>query len=413
MAFIPALNQAIKNQVLCPLARANSALANSAQSALANAGVNIPIAAIPNTLKAAFCPIPEKPQPVPPPFQGGQCPGVNYRVDIFYSYESLQGDGAWVPLDRDNRFFASGPIRFLGVKDDFQATGSPCGGEVTNKNAHFLVGVSGEPLVRRLVEIFECSPFIGGNRNFSLGSIVVTRTDDQPDNCGDPPPLVDPPIPPEGLPPAPINFNFEPGIGLPPVLVTGNVVVLPPIINLKGELNIPLKVDVDVNLTGNFEFNANLNVSTGDLNLHFGGKPGNRNPGIEDCNPDYTEPDGDVPSPPVNVGPGDSPRPEEGEETIVGVLVTVTEITPTARPSVLGQVENPDIWVPSLGHVNFLCRTGKGATAGWTPDQPVKNRRCLIPCPWPYGAIEVKGTPQPGVSWVLNPIKDKRRSPVV
>lgn len=89
---------------------------------------------------------------------------------------------------------------------------------------------------------------------------------------------------------------------------------------------------------------------------------------------------------------------------IIGVLVTTTEINAgTSLTQIFQEEANPDVWAPNLGYVNFLIRVSADKY-GWTVDQPVKNRRHLIPCPWPQGAVSVAGTPRPGVSWDLQPI---------
>lgn len=88
------------------------------------------------------------------------------------------------------------------------------------------------------------------------------------------------------------------------------------------------------------------------------------------------------------------------------MLVTVINPGARGRVGTLFQGDNPDIAVPNYGYVNFLCRAG-GFQGGWTPDQPVKNGRCFIPCPWDGGAYAVEGTPQPGVEWVLTPVYAK------
>lgn len=414
MSFLTTLGQTVKNSVLCPLANANSALAQSAANALERAGVRSQqLTLVPNLLQAAACPVPQKPPDPQPPFNGGQCP-VNYRVRIFCSREDLLLNGTWEPRNFVDEFQAVGPIRPLGEFRETRPTGSPCGNEVVDVQYRFLVGSQQSLITRVLRGEYNCGTFIGGVRNVQVGSISVERLDGQPDNCGDPDPIPPDPIPTGGLPPAPINFDFAPDINNPSVTVnvTGTAVVLPVFVNAKAEINVPVSLSLNVDNQGDLlEVNANVNLSTGDVTINVGGNGGNRTPGQDDCEPDYTEPTEDPPPSPVDTGKTEQPRPDEGEEVIIGALVTVTSISPNARPTLLGQDDNPDIYVPSLGHINFLCRAGAGAVGGWLPDQQVKNRRCLIPCDWPYGAVDVKGTPQPGVTWQITPIRDRRRTP--
>lgn len=338
---------------------------------------------------------------------------MNYTVTIDYSFEELLLNGQWEPKNRQDQFGAMGPITPLGEVRDVLPTGSPCGNEATAVRYRFLVGNPQSLLTRTVRTEYNCGTFIGGIRNVSIGNISVVRQDGQPDNCGNPDPIPPDPIPTGGLPPVPITFDFAPDINNPSltVNVTGTAIVLPVFVNAKAEINVPVSLSLNVDNQGDLlELNANINLSTGDVSINVGGTPGNRDPGQDDCDPDYTEPTEEPPPSPVPVGPTDEPRPEEGEEVIIGVLVTVTSVSNSAKPSVIGQDANPDIYVPSLGHVNFLCRTGAGPVGGWMPDQPVKNRRCLIKCDWDYWAIDVKGTPQPGVTWILTPIRDRRRT---
>lgn len=414
MSFLETLGQTVKNSVLCPLAQANSALAGSAANAFERAGVRgsqIPL--IPNAIQAAVCPIPQFVPPNLPPFNGGQCP-TNYQITISYSYENLLLNGQWEPRQANSVFGAIGPVTPLGEERVELPTGSPCGSQATQVNYRFQVGQNQSPLIRNVFSEYNCGTFIGGVRNVAIDNISVVRVDGQPDNCGDPPPIPPPVIPPIGLPPVPINFDFAPDINNPSLTVnaSGTVIVSPVFINARGELNVPVSINLDVNNQGDIlPIEANVNISTGGFTINTGGSPNNRTPGDENCDPDATEPTEEPPPSPEDEGPAEQERPDEGEEVIVGVLVTVNSVTLTNRATVIGQDGNPDIYAPALGYVNFLCRTGSGPVGGWLPDQPVKNRRCLIPCLWPYGAIEVRGTPLPGVSWTLTPIRDRRKTP--
>jgi len=69
----------------------------------------------------------------------------------------------------------------------------------------------------------------------------------------------------------------------------------------------------------------------------------------------------------------------------------------------LFQGDNPDILIPAAGYISFYVDI-PGTGKGWTLDIPVKNARNFIQCPWEGGAINVKGTPNPQVTFVITPV---------
>jgi hypothetical protein len=207
----------------------------------------------------------------------------------------------------------------------------------------------------------------------------------------------------------------------------GNTVNIPLIaafgfakVDLNGELKIPINIDL-----GGIHFKADFNLNTGDIDFfpisnYFGDRrpgpaprdvvpPGGGGDGPEDG--DNPPP---VPNPPPSIPPPPPPPDEDNEDSesvIIGVLVTVNAIA-SSTTTVLFQDDNPDIHVPNLGFVQFLSPVGRLAS-GWSSDIPVKNRRHLIPCPWPFGAIKVTGTPKSGVQWTLTPLYSKKLSPTL
>lgn len=174
-------------------------------------------------------------------------------------------------------------------------------------------------------------------------------------------------------------------------------------------LSIPFTLNInDPVLQVNVPLNGNINITNGDINFNFGGNgferpsspgcngyPENLNP-LPDIDDDGTD-DDDVPLP---------SRPQT-ERVMVGAIVTSTGVLPERRITVIGQDDNPDIYAPALGYISFRVRSGIAATA-WTTDIPVKNRRQAIQCPWFGGAIDVRGTPMPGVTWQITPVYETR-----
>lgn len=219
--------------------------------------------------------------------------------------------------------------------------------------------------------------------------------DNQPDTCGDPDPDYEDLEPGDVTINQDITYNNSAGVSItiPVVLVYARA-------NIDATANITIPFTANIN--GELEVTGNVNLD-GTVNINIGSAGGGdapKDPRKSPCD-DIALPDGEVDEDPTDSD--QPPQPDrDAEKVIKGVLVTVTALS-NERASTIVQDENPDIYVPSLGHVQFLCRVGE-TSAAWTSDIPVKNRRNLIQCPWDWGAIDVRGTPQPGVTWQLTPI---------
>ena len=432
MSFLDSLGPAIREQVLCPLLQANTSLNSSLRDLIElSTGYRPPSLEPLGGYQLAVCPLPVSPPTPSLSFEGGQCE-VQYRVFASVRYENLLLDGTWEEVEVDSSdLLGMGPIASIGITQTFVIDGSPCDNNTLDRTliVAFADGDASTPLPSE----YNCGPGIGGIRNVVVLSYTVTREDGLPDTCGNPPPLEPvPPVPPEGTEPFPFSFPITITEGGTPITIDvgGVVVVLPPRIGLNADINIPVKVNIDVggvnfSPTVNLDFNiadGAFRVEPGAFDIDFGGIVINTNPPPWNNPPGKCIPGGggprplpgtDVPEPPPDAPNPPEKRPPKGERVIIGALVTVTAAAPWQRATIIGQDENPDIYAPDLGHINFLCRLGTGAVGGWTPDQKVKNRRCLIPCEWKYGALEVKGTPQPGITWEITPIYDVVASPVL
>jgi len=312
-----------------------------------------------------FCNTPPVPPPLPN-FTGGQCPGAPYRVTvradrvqngIILSSESDAGNG-------------TGPISAAGIT-----------GEGTRSGTQFFTDVNGTTTIGILNQTG--APDI----LWELGDITILRLDGLPDDCGDPAAPF-PPLPPGVVPGQPEDIEFDDDQGNPQIIPV-NINLGFAYINGSLELNVPVKVNFDTDV----DLFADINVTTGDINFRFGG--GQSSP----CEL--------PPSPPDIADPPVPPEEEETATPIVAIVVNVTNIDPNVAVTQIGQMGgNPDVWAPDLGLVNFLClTTGSGSSSGWTPDIRVKNTDTIIPCPVPWGAIRVAGTPRPGVTWTLTPVR--------
>lgn len=165
------------------------------------------------------------------------------------------------------------------------------------------------------------------------------------------------------------------------------IVILPPVINLNGEITIPVNLDFSgLNLNVDLDLNGDINI---DLGKDFpNGFPG---------------PDTDPNEPP----PGDDP-PTDG--VIIGARVFVV----SNGDSTVGEIQqgaNPDLYIPRAGTISFL--QAAGLSTGWCRDIDVRSSPAWVPCPAPGFALKVAGTPMIGISWKITPIYGKPPAPDV
>lgn len=325
----------------------------------------------------------EPPNPPPPPFEGGQCDGVLYNV----SWTVTWSQNSAPPLNNRTQ---SGTVQLYGP----------------------ISGITREPLMGIGFNWFVTGRTVGGavNKVFVAGSgtgsapytnptetiTAISRVDGQPDNCGDPDPDIPEPVPDYNVIDVDVTYTDNSGndITVPivavfaPVVIAGNGNVFAPV-----RVNVP--VDADLNLNGT------LNLTTGDINLNFGDQ--NRLPGLEDCSPAPPGVPDDIPDVPDDVPDYSEPDEPGVVPTVIrGAIVTVTE-TGNGVTHVF-QGDNPDVYLPRLGNIQFQMEFGR--RIAWSEDIPVKNRRQFIRCPWEGGAIAVEGTPAPGVVWEITPVYD-------
>lgn len=359
-------------------------------------GVDLGGGALMGALKGRYCNNPAPPPPVPPPFTGGQCCDVPYTVTGSYTYCGRQGGtGTTCQFGQDpitEQFSAT----VLGKVTGF-STGTFNG--VENSIRFTRVDCQGQTQEGVLINLGSTNILLG----YSIGNLV--RADGQPDTCGDPPPELPPEEPGwnERNPDVTYVNNDGVDVTVPVGLAFGYINV-----DVNADLNIPVNVNV-----GGIDVNLNFDLSTGGISIgptnnYFGDRrPGSR--GSDFLPP----PDQDIPDPPPNFPPPAAPLDPEAEElerVIVAAVVTTTSID-TGKVSTFFQEENPDISIPNLGYIQFLCRVGYVDSA-WTEDIPVKNRRQVIYCPWPGGAVKVAGTSRPGVEWVITPLYSRKEAPI-
>jgi hypothetical protein len=252
----------------------------------------------------------------------------------------------------------------------------------------------------------------GPNPILTVNSIVITRSDNQPDTCGSLSPKVDN----DTAVPYVYNVNFtyqnNDGINvtLPLVLAFGFAYVDVDA-NLQVPVTVNLKPNFNFNPSASFNFNATLNIGNGDV--HFGPPapppvtpPSPPKPPKYDPDP-VAPPPGlspQPPSPPPDIPDPPAPPPEKKPyaKVIIGAIVTVTSGDSSRQTSKLAQGDNPDIRFPDIALVSFRIRSKNGG--GWTEDIRIKNDRQFVPCPWGGGAVDVRGTARNPASITVTPI---------
>jgi hypothetical protein len=201
--------------------------------------------------------------------------------------------------------------------------------------------------------------------------LSVSRLDGLPDDCGNPPPVIDPspvPLPPETIP---IPYTDPSGVTvfIPVAFAAGFIYI-----NASGEFNIPVTVNVDgrLNLNGNFNFNG------GDIRINIGGGGNGGSPGEgpggggDGGGPGGLDPGGEQPSDPIDPPPPPPVRDQPGKKILVGVLCNLRIDDGSAISTIFQGGSNPDIQVPNLGFVNFAYQVAEEGSA-WGSDIPIKN----------------------------------------
>lgn len=319
---------------------------------------------------------PPEPDPLVP---GGQCPGVGYKWQVQFEWSGNAYDNNWLPetisnFTQPNTPGAIGALYISGGAGNWKLCFTSAGQEVI-----VFSHTSGSPT---------------GFRNYRFTQVY--RADGLPDTCGVVPAPVPPPTPNYNTDETTVTYNDYSNTS---VDVDLNITFGSPQLTIDGDINIPVRIfspDVNIPISGNFSVNnPEFNFNFGDSNY----SSNNSSDGSDYDSPtDTPEVPTDVPCPVQPTNPFDPDV--ETRRTIRGVIVTVIEYPDDF--GFLFQEENPDIPLPNFGYISFLCQIG--SNAAWTIDLPVKNRRNLIEVPWTGGAIAVRGTPRPGVNWVLSEV---------
>lgn len=323
----------------------------------------------------------------PPPLEGGECP-IPYGIQISFTANHLNPAQSYTSNQTSDCAFA--PFIY-----------GPVGGPFEDRTESGIVwkirgyDAEGNTQVVGITDTVNPAFY----RDITINSLSFFPCDPNYPGCE-----------PTYRLPDPLDFDLDIGnvsfvyvdIGGNSINVDGRLILESPSININGTLNLPFRFTIGPN---------NLNISPtfrGDFTLNVGGgglppAPVTNPPAPDpaDFNVDVdVDINGQPPAPVPDPPDVEFWRPVEGK-LLYGVIVTAT-VSDEASLSVIFQQGNPDIYVPSLGHVNFY--QGVGQNTAWSEDIKVKNTGQLILAPDPLRAISVAGTPQPNVSLRLNPV---------
>lgn len=343
----------------------------------------------------------EVPPPLPPlgptpPFSGGQCAGVSYSY--FGTWSLFNADGS---IDIPSSTFQGtlrGPI--VGPKPAGTLAGLP-----PNPAALEVIGrdISGNPVAN--------SAGGSSNRNKTLvvNSFTVTRTDGNPDDCGDPPAGPPPPRPPiDQPPPSPPIPRVDPdGNPLPPVVIAPRVG--PVYVDVDGSLNIP----VEVNITGDdVDINIPVSVNLGDFTPTLvgpitggnGGPDDEPGPPIRICceGPPVRERDG------VEEDPNDDPE-DPPEDMVIAAVVVSSAVAGGSQSNSTIFTAAPPLLVPRIGTVQFEVDVEGQRFIG--PDIQLKQTRQLVEAPTEARVTRAFVRWEPGWSGSFSYLEKARNEP--
>ena len=299
-----------------------------------------------------------------PPFTGGQCVGVLYRI-LYTAFGTQRIAGNFRgPVDVRTYTVpgSGGGFGVIGLEYRFTPIGDGPFSE------WLTIGEFGDP-------------------DFTFDG--VERADGGPDDCGDPPPQF--PIPPTPFPPLPpedrpvtdpdggpdVNFTFAPTLA-------------PIFIDIDGSVNVPVSVNVSgPNIFAPVDIPVTINLPTFAPSFNFGGGGGGGEPG---------PPTSPCCEPPTVPGPEAEGEEEEPVETapppeglrMYGVQVVSAVNRDRTDASEIGTGSTvPSLWVPRIGSVFFeldVSRVRGELRLLYSQDYDVKLSNQLIVGP-PEGNI--------------------------
>ena len=277
--------------------------------------------------------------PIPqPPFTGGQCPGVLYRV----LYDQVQ------PTVTLNRSVANnlGPVTSIEEGPDNRPG-------FTGFVALYVTDANGT----RLID--------SGPPGTTYTNIVLQRQDGQPDNCGNLPVPI-PPYPTSGV--TYVQNTSYVDVNNNTVNLSPSFTLFAPVLISPVTIIAPVRVDLpDFNFDGYFTLSP-------DFNFNFGrpsGIPNTPNKSTETGGPDC--PDCDP-----------TTSDDESDRKLIGMKV-VSNPTGNTRSTVVAQSGAPTLYLPRTANAYFRVRNRAGLS--WIGPIAVQTRNAFVPVPSNVNAV--------------------------
>lgn len=386
-------------QAICQGLATSEAVTNGIYAAYEDfVGLDLPSVNIPGIARGLLCDKPSSPRPGQNNL-GVIVPCVCDRYEITYRLELENGSNLGT-----SKFTVFGEIAGFRI---FPTTGSATGGQV------FCRGAVPGGGCRPGLEWVQLPGGTGAGGVSSVNVLSIRNLSNPQNNCGQPPTPTPVPVPDGGIQLPDVQIIYNPVFG---DTITNNVNITPtllrPYFNIENELEIPINLNTDIALDfGTLNVDARINLSTGDVTINLPGLQGRESPGGGGVAPRLPGGEGGRvpriidPIPPVPEGvPNEGENPERNRR-LVGVMVRTSNAPIVNRLTEIPQDSNPAIYVPSLGHVNFLYEIGRdNPVRAWSEDFRVKNQNHFIPVPSDIRAIDYGATPQPGIEWSVTPV---------
>jgi hypothetical protein len=299
--------------------------------------------------------------PAPGPgFTGGQCAGVEYRLQWRNAQGIIFTDTLFGPIGQYS--ISSVPTLPSGFnRYTFTGSGFTSGGAPQTITQETSQAPSQEPVEK----------------------LPLERVDGLPDDCGDPPPLPPQPFPPGGDPlptPPPVTYDDPDGN---PITIAPEFTVFAPIV-IGPNVFAPVRVDLpDVTFDGTLELSPEFNL---ELNPpSFDGSPGD--------SPEPVSPEDPTTSP-------DTPDDDENQK-LLGAFVRSQE-TGYNRQTQIDQDDSPTLVVARLARLYFRVRMG--GRLGWIGGYDVQSTNQYFPVPPGVYAIRAQAEWEGGWSGEVIPV---------
>lgn len=281
------------------------------------------------------------------PFTGGQCSTTRYQCRYT---ETAPGIGSIVNTLSPAIF---GPIRYQGLT--LEQPGDVW--TVTFTGGPIPPDYTGPPLPTELTgtrpnSVTQGQPVISNITIIPVGG---------PDDCGDPPPDVPAYDPSNFSPTVPVSYDDNNGN---PQTFNVPIVFGPGGVGNGNEFEVPFTLEFSPNV----QIDGSINLSTGDINIGFGGSD----------------------SGPVEI-PEEDPIPEGSVLVGVRVIFTQSEAEKTPATERMYESSTETIWLPRLAAVRFEYAVGE--IVGWSPSRFCQTLDSLIWAERPATNYDVAGEP--------------------